>query len=54
MFFLARYSCLLESKAIFSIGSLSESSSVDSSLDSITLKAFDDFPLDGRAIYLTF
>jgi len=40
----------LESIAIFSVGSSSESPSGDSSSDSITLRAFDDFPLDGRAI----
>jgi hypothetical protein len=54
MFFLARYSSLLESIAIFSVGSSLESPSGDSSLDSITLRAFDDFPLGGRAIDLLF
>jgi len=54
LFFFASYSSLLESIAIFSVGSSSESPSGDSSSNSITLKAFDDFPLDGRAIDLTF
>jgi len=45
----------LESIAIISAGSSSESPSGDSfSLDSMTLKAFDDFPLDGKAIDLLF
>jgi len=39
---------------MFSVGSLSKSPSGDSSSDSITLRAFDDFPLDGRAIGLFF
>jgi len=54
LFFFARYSSLLESITIFSVESSSESPSGDSSSDSITLKAFDDFPLDGRIIDLTF
>jgi len=54
MFFFARYSSLLESMTIFSRGSSSESPSSDSSLDSITLKAFNDFPLYGRAIDLIY
>jgi len=44
----------LESIAIFSVGSSSEFPSGDSSSDSITLRAFDDFPLDGRTIDLFF
>jgi len=46
----------LESIAIFSTspGSPSESPSGDSSSDSLALRAFDDFPLDGRTIDLIF
>jgi len=54
LFFLAIYSSLLESIAIFSVGSSSESSSGDSSSDSITLRGIDDFHLDGRALDLFF
>jgi len=52
LFFLARYCSLFESIAIFSAGSSSESPLGDSSSDSITLRAFDDLPLDERAIDL--
>jgi len=41
---------LTESIAIFLVGSSSESASVDSSSDSTTVRALDDFPLYGRAI----
>jgi len=51
---LARYCSLFESIAIISAGSSSESLSGDSSSDSMTLRAFDDFPLDGRAIDFLF
>jgi len=44
----------LESIAIISAGSSSESPSGDSSSDSITLCAFDYLPLDGKAIDLLF
>jgi len=46
----------LESIAIISAGSSSESPSDESSSssDSMTLRAFDDFPLDGKAIDLLF
>jgi len=54
LFFLARYCSLFESIAIILAGSSSKSPSGDSSSDYMTLRAFDDFPLDGRAINLLF
>ena len=54
LFFLARNSSLLESIAIFLVGSSSESLSGDSSSDWTTFRALNDFPLDGRAIDLLF
>jgi len=44
----------LESIVIFSEGYSSESPSGDSSLESMTLRALDDFPLDGGAIDFVF
>jgi len=47
---------LLENITIFSTiaGSSSESPSGDSFADSMALRAFDDFPLDGKAINFGF